>query len=75
MSETGGLKAIEVSSFCWLSSNCNKIKEKTVEVWNCDKGRFSRRGTSLTSILVVLQLSPKWSQDENLTGINSVKPW
>ena len=43
MSETGGLKAIEVPSFCWLSSNCNKINEKTVEVWNCDKGRFSRR--------------------------------
>ena len=42
MSETGGLKAIEVPSFCWLSSNCNKINEKTTEVWNCDKGRFSR---------------------------------
>ena len=26
MSETGGLKAIEVPSFCWLSSNCNKMK-------------------------------------------------
>ena len=26
MSETGGLKAIQVPSFCWLSSDCNKIK-------------------------------------------------
>ena len=39
MSETGGLKAIEVPSFCWLSSNCNKINEKSINVWYCDKAR------------------------------------
>ena len=43
MSETGGLKAIEVPSFCWLSSNCNKINEKSIEVWNFNKAR-DRRG-------------------------------
>ena len=37
MSETGGLKAIEVPSFCWLSSNSNKINEKSIEVWSYDK--------------------------------------
>ena len=43
MSETGGLKAIEVPSFCWLSSNCNKINEKSIEVWNFNKAKGQTR--------------------------------
>ena len=77
MSETGGLKAIEVPSFCWLSSNCNKINEKTTEVWNCDKGRFSKDRWPTAQqdweITVPPSLEPG-PQDQDLTGVNSVKP-
>ena len=41
MSETGGLKAIEVPSFCWLSSNCNKMKRAS------RYGAVTRKGQGL----------------------------
>ena len=49
--ETGGLKAIEVASFCWLSSGCNKINEKRGEVWNCHKAKGPRR--EMWSVLII----------------------